>query len=336
MAENFFEQYLEAQKTMFDQWQKNLEMVFKNYQQFDGATEKDKDAVAGDPYQDISREFWAKVQEGSKSYQAVMELWKSLSEKNASMDSQTAMDVYDAWVKQGFASIRASFIPNVPDYMKDFVTKSVERLETSSGVLADYSRIWASNEDSVARAWMDAYGKGPKGYIDFLEAWQNSYDATIGKLLNAPSFGKDMEFWQQQKSSFDRFIKYNIAATQFYSSLAGIIRDATRKVLDDYVEMHAQGTQPKTFEEFYKYWTKIVAQYYEKFLFTDEISALAGNMVNEMARFKIEHDKLCEMYLAGLPIPKKSDMDNLYRTVHELKREVHQLRKELAGKKAGE
>lgn len=333
MSENFFEQYLETQKNMFEQWQKNLEQTFKNYQ-FPGTGEKN--GTPDEPSQDFSREFWAKVQEGSKSYQAVMELWKDLSEKNLSLDRQSALEIYDTWLKQGFASIRASLIPSVPDYMKDFVAKSVERMENSSGVLSEYSKIWAANEDSVARAWIDSYGNGPKGYIHFLEAWQNSYDATIGKLLNAPSFGKDMEFWQQQKASFDRFIKYNIAATQFYSSLAGIIRDATRKVLDDYVEMHAQGTQPKTFEEFYKYWTKIVAQYYEKLLFTDEISSLAGNMVNEMARFKIEYDKLCEMYLSGLPIPKNSDMDNLYKTVHELKREVRQLKKELANRSTGE
>ena len=334
MSENFFDQYLKAQKAMFDQWQKNLKMTFRG-QDLERTAEA-TDAVPGDGAHDFSRDFWARVQESAKSYQAVMELWKGLSEKNATLDRQSALDIYDTWTKQGFASIRAVLAPNIPEYMKDFVTKSIERLESSSGVLTEYARIWASNEDAVARAWLDSCDKGPKGYIDFLEAWQKSYDATIGKLVNAPSFGKDMEFWHQQKASFDRFIKYNIASTQFYTSLVAIIREASRKVLDDYLEMHAQGTQPKTFEEFYKYWTRIVSQYYEKLLFTDEISSLAGNMVNEMARFKIEYDKLCEIYLSGLPVPKKSDMDDLYKTVHELKREVRRLRKEMADKTASE
>ncbi len=327
MSENFFDTYLNTQKILFDQWQENIRAAFASY---DFSRMQNAEATTnGD---EVTREFWGKVQESSKSYQAVMELWKNLSEKNTSLDQQTAVDIFDAWCKQGFTSIRASLIPNIPEYMKNFVEKSIGRMESSSNTVAEYARMWASSEDSVARAWADAQGKGPEGYIHFLKTWQQSYNATLGRLLSAPSFGKNMEFLQQQKSSFDRFIRYNIAATQFYTSLASVIREATRKVVDDYLEMRTQGTEPKTFEEFYKYWTKVVSDHYEKILFTDEISSLAGNMVNEMARFKRERDRLCEMYLADLPIPKKSDMDDLYKTVHDLKREVRRLKTELTEK----
>lgn len=131
-----------------------------------------------------------------------------------------------------------------------------------------------------------------------------SYENTFGKLISAPTFGKDMAFWQSQKSSFNSYIKYNIASTKFYMSLVEIAREATRKTLDDYVAMRKEGTQPKTFDEFYKSWNKTVSKAYDKVLFSEEISVLAGNMVNEMAKFKMEYDKACEMWLASMPIPK--------------------------------
>ena len=322
----FFEQYMQSQKNLFDQWQANMKTAFQGKAETPPSEPSGENAE--EPH-DFSREFWNKIQEGSKTYQAMMDLWKDLSAKGTTFDRQTAQEVYATWLKQGYEVIQSVLIPSMPEYMRDFAARSAERMKSSADVVSDYNSIWAENEDAVSKAWMDSLGKGPKGYISFLEAWQNSYEATVGKLMNAPTFGKDMDFWKQQKASFDRFIKYNIASTQFYASLSEIIREATKKVLDDYVEMCAQQTQPKTFEEFYKYWTKVVSAYYEKVLFTDEVSVLAGNMVNEMSKFKKEYDKLCEMYLDSMPVPKKSDMDDLYKTVHELKREVRQLRKEV-------
>jgi polyhydroxyalkanoate synthesis regulator phasin len=68
---------------------------------------------------------------------------------------------------------------------------------------------------------------------------------------------------------------------------------------------------------------------YDKVLFSEQYSKLAGNMVDEMSRFKLAFDELCEAYLANFPVAKKSDMDALAKTVHELKKEVQELKKEI-------
>ena len=90
----------------------------------------------------------------------------------------------------------------------------------------------------------------------------------------------------------------------------------------------------ETFEEFYKYWSKTVSAAYGKALFSDELSVLAGDMVDSMSKFKKDYDKISELYLSNAPFPKKSEMDELYKTVYNLKKEVRALKKELhAGKK---
>ncbi len=167
-----------------------------------------------------------------------------------------------------------------------------------------------------------------------MNASRTFYDNTFSKLLNAPSFGRDMEFWERQKSIFDRFVKFNIAATEFYSRIGDIAQDATKQVLEDYVKMSGEGTQPKSFDEFYKYWAKAVSAAYDKVLLSEELSILAGKMVDELSRFKAAFDKAWESYLALFPIPKKSDLDDLYKTVYELKKEVKALKKAL--KKEGQ
>lgn len=331
MMTNFYQRSLEMQKNMFDEWQDYMKSAFAQFQ-----PAANGEAAATSPSQWFDKAyanaeaFWEKVGKSSKSYQALFELWKSLAEKNETLDSAAALELYNAWSKQYFSLLRDNMTPQLPDFMKDVAGRYVESLEASATVMNDCLKNWAVNDEALKQAFSNALNKGPQGYIEYLEQWEKSYENTFGKFVSAPTFGKDMAFWQNQKSSFDSYIKYNIASTKFYMSLAEIARDGTRQTLDEYVAMRKEGTEPKTFDEFYKYWNKTVSKAYDKVLFSDEISTLAGNMVNEMANFKMEYDKLCEMWLANMPIPKKSDMDDLYKTVHEMKKELRALKRQLA------
>lgn len=337
-----YQRSLEMQKNMFDEWQKYMKSAFAQFQPAEAGEEATAAASPASSSEWFDKAcanaeaFWEKIGKSSKSYQAIFALWKSLAEKNETLDSKAALELYDAWSKQSFSLLRDNMVPQLPDFMKDVAGRYVESLEASAAVMNDCLKNWTANGEALKQAFEHSLDKGPKGYIAYLEQWEKSYENTFGKLVSAPTFGKDMAFWQNQKTSFDSYIKYNIASTKFYMSLAEIARDATRQTLDEYVAMRKEGTQPKTFDEFYKYWNKNVSKAYDKVLFSDEISALAGNMVNEMAKFKMEHDKLCERWLANLPIPKKSDMDDLYKTVHEMKKELRALKRQLAAAKPAE
>ena len=329
MAGNFFQQYFEGQQAMFDAWQKQMASPFAGKNAGDGEGEAGNPAEFYQKLLDAPNDFWKKTGESYKSYQAIFELWKSLNENKAPLDSQATLDIYNTWFKQSFALIRSNLIPSMPGYMQNVTERIFESIETSSEAMAGSMATWANADENLKKAFQDALENGPKGYIGFLEAWQQSYEATLGKFINAPTFGRDMDFWQRQKSSFDRYVKFNTAAAKFYASLFEIAQDATRKVLEDYAAMQADGAQPKSFEEFYAYWSRTITSAYEKVLLSDNLSALSGNMVDSMARFKIEYDKLCAYYLDQIPVPKKSDMDDLYKTLYDLKKELRALKKEI-------
>ncbi|MDR2727375.1 MAG: hypothetical protein LBC10_05225 [Deltaproteobacteria bacterium] len=329
MADNYYQQYFDAQKAMFDAWQKHTAPMFAAQNAGGEGGEAHNHMDFYQKLLEAPNDFWKKTSESYKSYHAIFELWKTLNENKAPLDSQAALDIYNIWAKQNFALIRNNLLPSMPGYMQNITERIFETIETSSASMADSIKAWAANDESLKKAVHDALLNGPKGYIGFLEAWQQSYETTLGKFANAPTFGRDMDFWKLQKSSFDRFVKFNTAAAKFYASLFEIAQNATRQVLEEYAAMQAEGTQPKTFEEFYKYWSKTITATYEKVLLSDNLSALSGNMVDAMSRFKVEYDKLCAFYLDHIPVPKKSDMDDLYKTVYELKKEIRALKKEI-------
>ncbi len=366
MPNNSYQHFFEAQKAMFDEWQKYMKSAFKNFapaatanfspseyyskifeatqnfwqKAFDewqshlktAGTVSDFNLDSTAYYQKMAesaQEFWRKTGESYKPYSALFALWQKLSEDAGGLNKKNLMEIYEAWTKQHATLMRDSFMPNSPGYIKDFANKLMENFSTNSEVFKSYLQTSLDSGEAWQQAWQNALNKGPEGYIELLEVWQKNYNDTFGKLVNAPTFGRDMSLWQHQKAGFDRFIKYNIAITKFYTGIYEVAQDATKKVLEDYLAMSAQNAQPKTFDEFYKYWSKTVTAGYDKVLFSEHLSQLAGNMVDEMSRFKAESDKLWEMYLANFPVPRKSDMDALYKTVYDLKKELRAMKREM-------
>lgn len=329
---NPYQQFFDAQKEMFQKWQENLkkanpEFNFSEVPGFDASALWKKNM-------ETSQEVLNKVGMSLKAYQPLFELWKKLSEQTDFQDKSSVLEAYKTWSEQSFAVFRETMLPQMPEFMKADAIKCADSMESYSKTAADYMRTMINSDNTLNQAFLEAMNKGPKGLVQYLDTWEKNYDATMGKLMDAPTFGKDMALWTQQKNSIDRFVKYDIAYTKFFASLLNIAQEATEKVLDDYREMYIHGTQPKTFDEFYKYWTKTVSKAYSKAQFTEEMSTLAGRMVDAMSEYKIEQDRLGEMYLANFPVVRKSELDSLYKTVHDLRREVRALRTEMTILKA--
>ena len=116
---------------------------------------------------------------------------------------------------------------------------------------------------------------------------------------------------------------------EFFGQVFKVSQETMLKVITDYSEMLKEEKQPKTMEEFNKYWAREIDKSFDKIYLTDDFSKLISTVVDSTMELKKESDKLMEEYMAILPIPKKSDMDSLHKTIYNLKKEVRTLKKEL-------
>lgn len=295
------ENYFENNKTMLDFWNKFFE----------------------DP-----QNIWSKMNEGVKAYQGIYKLWNQVTEQTA-LDSKTALKIYNEWQDQYSDYMKNSYIPNLPEYMRDLAAKFTDMAGTYRGAVNTFWKPWIETEAEMKEKLFSSLLNDPQAYLDFLHIIQKNYDESFSKLMTNPMFGKDRESLELQRKSIDKYIKFSIALNEFNTRIYQIYLDATKQVMDDYVKMYAEGTQPKTFEEFYKYWTSQVNNAYDKIFFSDDFSKLVGHTVEAMTKFKKESDKVVEDYLRYVPVPKQSEMDSLYKNVYELKKEVRTLKADI-------
>jgi class III poly(R)-hydroxyalkanoic acid synthase PhaE subunit len=156
-----------------------------------------------------------------------------------------------------------------------------------------------------------------------------AFDDTIGKVFHIPAVGKDREKVELIMRGFDDlavFLARN-TAFQYKIYITGI--EAMEKVLESVAQKIRNGEEIKTFEEFFDLWIDVSERKFFEVFRTEEFSLMQGELLDSSLNVRRHFQKLMELYLFDLPVALRSEMDDLYRTVYDLKKKVRNLEKQL-------
>lgn len=331
---NMFEQVLDAQKNMFQIWKKAFNPSAEASNDEDDPMDYYKEAMkfntnmfnnySGDP-----NEVFKKIMQSSDVYYNIYKVWEDLHENSVEPTEEAMKEAYEKWTEQYAEYMKKNFIPYIPKPAQNIMEESMSLAESYKTSVNKFLEPWMNSQEDLKDAYLKGIFNNPSGYLDFLKVWKENYEESFGKFINSPTMGIDREFLEKQFESLDKFIRFSVLASECGVNIYKLTQETMKKTLEDYLDMCKEGLQPKTFDEFYKYYTKQIDIGFKKLFFSNEFSKLVGRTVEAMSDFKIEADKLWEEYLSFVPVPKKSDMDSLYKTVYDMKKEVKNIKKEM-------
>jgi class III poly(R)-hydroxyalkanoic acid synthase PhaE subunit len=103
------------------------------------------------------------------------------------------------------------------------------------------------------------------------------------------------------------------------------------KVMDKLVENITNkvenGTEISSMTALYQEWLNISDKVYVELFESDEYSKLMAEVSALQMKLRKEMDLQTEKMLGGLPVATRSEMDELYKVIYDLKKEVRQLEK---------
>jgi len=102
------------------------------------------------------------------------------------------------------------------------------------------------------------------------------------------------------------------------------------QIIEDFSEKAQKGEANTDFNAFYTNWINMNGKAFEGLFGTDEFSKLQGELVTLDSKIRTTTDKLMEMNLSAYPVVLKSQLDELYKTNYELKKQVYEMGKQLA------
>jgi len=102
------------------------------------------------------------------------------------------------------------------------------------------------------------------------------------------------------------------------------------QLMEDLANKAKDGKADTDFTAFYNNWISVNGKAFEDLFHTDEFSKLQGELVTLDAEIRTNTDKLMESALAPYPVALKSQLDEMYKTNYELKKQVYEMGKQLA------
>ncbi|MFZ4702798.1 MAG: poly(R)-hydroxyalkanoic acid synthase subunit PhaE, partial [Candidatus Methylumidiphilus sp.] len=169
----------------------------------------------------------------------------------------------------------------------------------------------------------------PESFIKTFHSLFNAFDNTVGKVFHVPPVGKDREKFELILKCLDDLSVYAAKNTEYQHTIYITGLAAMEKVVEKLAEKISSGEEIKQFDEFFDVWIDTSEQSYFKLFQTEEFAKLQAELLDAALNVKSHFFKVMEMYLYDLPIALRSEMDDLYKTVYDLKKTVKKLEKQL-------
>lgn len=293
-------------------------------------------------------EYWNKVSESITNPQAAWNAFFKAFPNNTdftkmwSFNNIPGMEVYtqvfDLWKGIGTP---ATFVENSQEkaaelmrsILKQFVPaglplfdKSQELMDTCVNFYKSVMSPWMEIDPTI----LNRIAAGDKrAYRDFFREVNEKYEQTFAKVFNMMGMGANREANEDQMKAMGAYIKVLFSAGELMTLMMDAGKDSMKLLVDRYQANIKEGIMVTTFREFYDLWYKVTEEVLLELLNTEEFSKAFGAFADKYAQYMMASNKVYERMLAPLPIPTKSDMDSLYRTVYDLRKDVRDLRREL-------
>jgi class III poly(R)-hydroxyalkanoic acid synthase PhaE subunit len=276
----------------------------------------------------LIKETLSKTLSGSNAYMKLYEIWlplfKAIQEKTLNPDAYK--DLADPTKCKEMLDKVFDFDP---DAVSQISAEAAKFLETFAGSAQRFVNPWFAASDKGLNILPQLIEGRPESFMTFFHTMFNAFDSTVGRLFHVPAVGKDREKVELVLRSLDDLSVYLAKSTEYQQMMYMTGLAAFEKVIATVAEKIGRGEEIKGFDEFFDLWIDVSEKTYFALFQTQDFSKMQGELLEASLNARKHFFKLMELYLYDFPIALRSEMDDLYKTIYDLKKKVTGLEKQL-------
>jgi hypothetical protein len=299
---------------MFSQWQSMLQNSFAEWQKtFQNGT-------TADAYRNM-----ANTTEGfTRFYQMWAPMWESIQNKTFNMEQykqfmnpaqyQQLMDQYFSFLPEGSRQ-----------YMQQMTAMSNDWTKNAGQTFGNgFNQMRQAMQQAMpAGAGHEYFTNMMTGY----QNWQNSLQNAISPIVRMMSPNQDTKNMLEWNDIANRMMVFNIKN----SELQYMIYSQGGKVMDQLAEnitnKMQHGEEVKSVVALYQEWLGLSDKTFVSLFESDEYSQLMAEVSALQMKLRKDMEAQVEKSLVNIPVATRSEMDELYKTIYDLKKQVRQLEK---------
>jgi len=162
------------------------------------------------------------------------------------------------------------------------------------------------------------------------QAWSDIYEKEFRKFLQIPQLGLTREYQEKINNMTDKF---NICQTHMAEFLRLLFLPFQRSAVVMQEEIQTMAEKGELSEDpqfYYQKWVKVLEGHFMTLFQTPEYIEALTKTVGAVSQFTSSKEGVVEDLLKSLPVASRSELDDVARELHQLKKEIRNLKKKIS------
>ena len=206
-------------------------------------------------------------------------------------------------------------------------------------------RLYLEQWQKIVQPWAESLRRVPlhiggaatgdgSAVVKLTNLYWDAYERTFGRLLESPSLGHTRELTQDLLKGFDAWVESRRAILEYQSGLAETWTEAFEQFMRKLVSLAEKGETIQSLVQLLNLWIDVVEGVFTTRFRSDEYLEKQSRLVNKVMAYRVIERDIVEAFLKTSHLPSRSELDEAYRRIYELRREVKELKKSLRDLKA--
>lgn len=287
----------------------------------------------------FNRNVFADFMQGSQVYSKMQEFFQPMmnamqkGQFNADMfKNQFTMDSYNDLARQMFSGLYNQ------SSIKDVYDNGIKQLQNFFAGQNNMGKEYYAQMQNISKEFPNLFaGNTATNLKEFYGRMQSVFGKTFEPLLKVIAPGKEKENAEEMIALMDKIAEYSVKQAELQAYLQTTTKASVEKIAQHYAEKYKNPqamTQLPSAEEMYNEWIKVNEQLFTELFASEEFSKVKGEALNLSMDVKKHFEKQFESTYALFPIVFKSEVEDMQKTIYELKKQVKDLQTKLAAQNA--
>lgn len=159
--------------------------------------------------------------------------------------------------------------------------------------------------------------------------WNLAYEKTLGSLTHIPVLGPNRTFNIQSMRAVDAWVKLYPATVNYQIVLMEIQMQSFLELMRELNSLAARGEPLQDWPQLQQLWSVIADKVFERAFLSENNLKVRGKFLNAVNHYKLCQQELMELWMQVMNIPIRSEIDEVHKSIYELRKEVKSLKKTL-------
>jgi hypothetical protein len=299
--------------SVFNQWS---EMLNNNFSDF---TKNFQNGTAQDAYRNMLN-----TTEGfTRFYEMMMPMWKSIQDKTFNMD------MYKQYMNPAiYKDFMDKFFSFMPESNRQYFQQMTESMQQAARQMTTQGMEGFQQARQMMGSFMPVSGSEIFG--NMLNGYNNAQNMLQGamspfaKMMTPNQHTRTMAEWQDIANRMMVFSIKNSELQYLVYTQGTKVMDALAENITNKIQ---HGEEINSMMALYQEWMSISDKTFVSLFESDNYSQLMAEVSSLQLKLRKDIDTQIEKQMAGLPIATRSEMDEIYKTIYDLKKEIRQLEK---------